>query len=105
MRVTEEWLLDRVAVSPESGCWIWLGADSGQGKRGSNYPKMGFHGGWAYVHRIVYHQLVKPIRPGQQVDHLCARWGKWDPYLTRRCVCPQHLEAVSHLVNQRRKQR
>jgi len=98
-------LLERVVVCP-SGCWIWVGADSGQNGRGGNYPKIsrtiaGIQR-WIYVHRRVYELFVGPIPDRYQVDHLCARWG-WNRLLHRRCVNPDHLEAVPHIENQRRK--
>jgi hypothetical protein len=37
--------------------------------------------------------LKGPIHDGTEIDHLCRN---------RRCVNPDHLEAVSHLVNVRR---
>lgn len=101
--ITLDWLLDRVVISPDSGCWIWVGADSGSNGRGHSYPKMSVGGYTVYVHRYSYNKFVRRLRRGQQVDHCCARWGNWDRKLVRRCIRLDHLEAVSHLTNQRRK--
>lgn len=64
------------------GCWVWLGYVcpwTGYGKYGR---KM--------AHRVSYELAVGPIPAGFQIDHLCRN---------RRCVNPQHLEAVSPRVN------
>lgn len=103
--MTLEWLLERVVVSP-CGCWLWAGADSGQDGRGHNYPKRKRGGRTGYVHRDVYEVFVGPVPVGHQVDHTCARReGGLFSRERRRCVRPEHLEAVPHLVNQRRKLR
>jgi len=89
-------LMARVEVEA-GGCWIWTGAVAGGGygiigtndvtPRGNPRP--------AYVHRVAYEHFVGPIKEGLEIDHLCR---------TRRCVNPEHLEAVTHSENQRRGQ-
>jgi len=96
-------LLDRVVVCM-SGCWIWTGGDSGAEGRGAHYGRIlrpGTRNAMA-AHRYVYQTFVGPIPPGYQVDHRCHAWG-WHPYAHRRCVNPDHLEAVSPAANQVRK--
>jgi HNH endonuclease len=105
--VTLEWLLDHVFVCP-SGCWLWAGADSGERGRGHGYPKYNRRreGGTRYVHRDVHEEFNGPIPEGYQVDHTCARHDRGRFRVQRRrCVRPEHLEAVPGVVNQRRKQR
>jgi len=108
MQSIEE-ILERVIVCP-SGCWLWIGADSGDGKgRGRNYPKAKrWIGGvevWFYVHRRAWELFNgKKLRRSQTVDHICKHWG-WLPLAHRRCVNPEHLEAVSLKENIRRNYR
>jgi hypothetical protein len=96
---------DRVWVTP-GGCWLWLGGDDGGGE---------WHGLGAYgrilrpgtrrvmpVHRYVYETFVGPIPYGYDVDHMCARWAP-DPRTCRKCVNPDHLQAVPPHINQQLK--
>ena len=57
---------------------------------------LGFHKGKIIrelAHRYFYVQNKGPIPEGYVIDHLCRN---------RKCVNPDHLEAVSHVVNCRR---
>lgn len=109
MTLDESWLLERVVVCP-SGCYLWVGADSGArngAETGRGYPKVRDPetGKTAYAHRVVFRIFKKKrIRRNQDVDHLCAAWTH-DPWLVRRCVRPEHLEATGKLENQRRRDR
>lgn len=100
---TIEDLLDRVVVSP-CGCWLYAGGSSGEG----NYPRIlrpGTRNAMA-AHRYVHETFKGPIPPGWHVDHLCRRWHCDEPehaLLIRRCVNPDHLEAVPHRVNYARR--
>ncbi len=47
------------------------------------------------AHRVSYEMFVGPIPEYMDIDHLCRN---------RKCVRPQHLEAVSRLENLRRGQ-
>lgn len=72
-----------------AGCWIWQGAldDSGYAVFKHDDQKRG--------HRWSYEHFKGPIPAGLQLDHLCR---------VRRCVCPDHLEAVDVRTNVRRGQ-
>lgn len=97
-----ESLLSNTALSPGSGCMMWLGSDSGTG-RGGGYPKVRLFGTTHYVHRLIWELANKrPVPPGCDVDHLCARWTGGT---SRLCIREDHLEAVPAIVNQRRKVR
>ena len=59
-------------VVQESGCWEWVG---------SLTPS---------AHRFYYEREYGPIPEGLEIDHLCRN---------RKCVRPDHLEAVTHREN------
>lgn len=71
-------------IDTTSSCWVWQGKLNNRG-----YPMISNK----YAHRIGYELLVGSIPLGHEVDHLC-----FNP----KCVNPQHLEAVTPLVNMRR---
>jgi hypothetical protein len=85
---TEDRFWRKVDIAP-NGCWLWSGfVDKG------GYARLrddaGKHGEVLYAHRFAYELLVGPIPDGRQIDHLCR---------VRRCVNPQHLEAVTQREN------
>lgn len=69
----------------ENGCWVWIGAMSSVG-----YGRFKVSGRLVSPHRWSYENFVGPIPENLVIDHLCRN---------RRCVNPQHLEAVSHREN------
>lgn len=72
-----------------TGCWNWTASRDPGG-----YGKFGMSGSdLRCAHRIAHELWTGPIPAGYQVDHLCRN---------RRCVRPDHLEAVSPAVNQHR---
>lgn len=71
-------------VDEETGCWVWTGAINGNGYGILN--KSGAHR-WSYAH------FKEEIPKGLCIDHLRRN---------RRCVNPEHLEAVTHKENMRR---
>lgn len=100
--VRDQALLDEIydnCVQCPSGCLVWMGSTSGDaapGKRGRGYPRKKFKGqSWA-VHRLVCWAAGVPLKPKQQVDHLCT---------TTLCVRLEHLEPVTHKENQKRRDR
>lgn len=70
-------------------CWLWTAATS----RG--YATFGFRNKIVSGHRFSYEAFVCSIPKGLHIDHLCE---------VRRCVNPDHLEAVTQRVNNRRMQ-
>ena len=86
----DKYVLQKFAIDPNSGCWLWEGHVS-PGGYGSVRLRLG-KGKWATfnVHKITY-QAYKGIVPeGLFLDHLCR---------TRSCGNPNHLEAVTPSVN------
>lgn len=67
-----------------NGCWIYAGHINSNG-----YGLVFGNGKRMYAHRVMYN-LFKPIKKGQQLDHLCRN---------RQCINPEHLEPVSRRVN------
>lgn len=82
-----------VDLDTQTGCWVWNGRDSGNG-RGGGYPRMNLNGQTVAVHRVLFTHYFGYIPSKKQVDHKCKN---------RRCLNPEHLELVTHRQNQRRK--
>lgn len=76
-----------------SPCHIWTGPDSGKG-RGGGYGRVSINAVTSAVHIVIYTHYFGYIPPSKQIDHLCNN---------RLCCNPEHLEMVSHKVNQRRR--
>lgn len=81
----------RVAIDPETGCWLWQGAiatKSGYGRMAINNGRFG--GERVMIHRMSYETFVGPIPEGLVIDHPCR---------VRACCNPEHLEPVTQQVN------
>lgn len=76
-----ERLFSRCMPIPFSGCWVWIGSDSGNG-----YGKVSISGRMRMVHRVMYECLVGVIPDGLVLDHRCR---------VRSCCNPDHLEPVT----------
>ena len=75
-------------VEKTESCWLWTGpTDEGYGRFFTQRERGGRAHRWSYEHH------VGPIPDGLQIDHLCR---------VRRCVRPDHLEAVTQTENVRR---
>lgn len=69
-------------------CWIWAGCLDGQG-----YSIIHAGGSRYFAYRAIYEMVYGPIPKELEIDHLCHN---------RKCVRPDHLEAVTHAENMRR---
>lgn len=76
-----------------SPCFIWTGPTSGTG-RGGGYGRMSLDGQTVAVHLVAYTHFFGYIPSKKQVDHLCCN---------RLCWNPAHLDLVTHLENQKRR--
>lgn len=72
-------------------CWLWFGD-----RKDTGYGRYKFGRKNVAAHRFTYELAKGPIPEGLEIDHLCR---------VRNCVNPDHLEAVTHLVNVRRSER
>lgn len=75
-------------VDASGDCWLWTGTIDQDG-----YGRFGIGGTHVGAHRWAYEQFVGPIPRTFHVDHRCR---------VRRCVNPDHLEAVTLAENNRR---
>ena len=66
-------------------CWLWQGSISR-----TKYGVFSLNNKMLYAHRLSYELWVGPLCEGQVIDHLCE---------VRNCICPEHLEQVSHKEN------
>ena len=76
-------------VVQENGCWDWVGCTN------YGYGLMGYGASPHYkssyrAHRYYYELEYGPIPEGLVIDHLCCN---------RKCVRPDHLEAVTRREN------
>lgn len=91
--------LTKMATDAETGCWHWLGAvrESRYKDKVYSYPAYAEDGtpeGSASAHRYSYKVHKGEIPAGLEIDHTCQN---------KLCVNPDHLEAVTHQENCRRR--
>lgn len=89
-------VLARIEKTP-TGCWLWTGVTGSDG-----YGRRKFKGAKPVVHRVAYELFIGPIPPGMQIDHVChnnsgCALNRECPH--RRCINPDHLEAVTGREN------
>lgn len=86
---THQRFLEKFRVA-DNGCWEWTAALVNSDGYGAFYYD-GNRSGRA--HRYAYQHYIGPIPEGLTIDHLCRN---------RKCVNPDHLEAVTNKENLRR---
>lgn len=100
--MTRFWSYTDQSGGPDA-CWLWTGTieESGYGDIFVNGGKPRLQ----KAHRFAYERLVGPIPDGLEIDHTCHTKEcptPGDGDLHRRCVNPQHLEAVDRPTNVQR---
>lgn len=83
-----ERFMRHVAVQND-GCWLWTGTVNQNGY-GTISTRRERSCRTSKAHRIAYELLVGSIPEGLDLDHKCR---------VRRCVNPEHLEAVTRKEN------
>lgn len=83
------------------GCWLWTGQIDGCG-----YGRIQVDDRPREAHRTVFAMLAGPIPAGLSIDHVCHNADVECPggkqCMHRRCVNPEHLEAISKEENYQR---
>jgi hypothetical protein len=82
------------------GCWIWTGALSNNG-----YGQFRQSGRTRSAHRVAHEMYIGPIPDGLTIDHTCHNADEscdGGSCRHRRCVNPEHLEAVAQGENSKR---
>lgn len=97
--MTIEKLMTKIVILP-NGCWEWQACVDGGG-----YSMTAHEGKTRRAHIVSYLLTKGPIPEGLQLDHTCHRppicmGGKTCRH--RRCINPDHLEAVTKDENGRR---
>lgn len=82
--------VDKLAAVPEcrpdlGPCWLWTASKSPKG-----YGRFDLPGRTIGAHRWSYEDVNGSVPVDLELDHLCR---------VRRCVNPDHLEAVTHQIN------
>jgi hypothetical protein len=74
----------------ESGCWIWLGAQS------NGYGQVSIDGRLYQAHQVSWENVNGPAPPKREFHHNCE---------TPLCIRPDHVEPLSRSAHQRRHHR
>lgn len=82
------YLIDRCEKDYSTKCWNWKRSCGSHG-----YGNAYRNGKFILAHRFSHELFKGEIPTGYQVDHLC---------FNRKCINPEHLEAVTQVVNKQR---
>lgn len=84
-----ERFLDKVVFGP-GGCWLWIGAKTGDGYGSFRTHSRQSGGKMRSAHILSYEYFKEVVPEGLTLDHLCRN---------RNCVNFDHLEIVTAGVN------
>lgn len=82
------YLTKRYEVDPNTNCWVWKQSCGNHG-----YGNAHIGGKFYLAHRLSHEHFKGLIPIGYEIDHLC---------FNKRCINPNHLEAVTKYENLRR---
>lgn len=88
----QESIIERIMPKIEKTdyCWNWTGRKAGKSQV---YGQISLGGRQTMVHRIVFEELVRPLKAGETIDHTCRN---------KLCCNPEHLEAIPLRENVKR---
>lgn len=78
----------KIRKDSNTGCWLWTGAQTGNG-----YGQASYEGKVTTAHRAYWLCAKGPLPENVDLDHRCRN---------RLCVNPDHLEPVTRSTNLRR---
>lgn len=99
-RSPAERLLSHVTIMGGSGCWLWTAACYRNG-----YGAFRVDGRTRLAHKISYETFRGLVPEGCELDHTCHKRDSClggVSCIHRRCINPDHLEPVKHLINVQR---
>jgi hypothetical protein len=97
-RPIKERILEKTTPG-QGGCIIWTGSTS------DGYGVLYINDVGRVAHRLLYEILVGPVPDGLELDHTCHTEALDCPggqCIHRRCINPNHMEAVTPAINKLR---
>ncbi len=91
-------ILSKCLYNKKTDCLLWQGSTSGNlesSKGGRGYGRIKIQGKTSAVHRVMFSCIHGYVPNGIDIDHICNN---------RLCCNPDHLEAVTHKENCRRRE-
>jgi len=77
MTPEQQYIWDRIIPEPNSGCWLWMLADNGNG-----YGQMTYRQAHYLAHKFAYEAFREKVPTGLEICHKCD---------VRSCLNPDHM--------------